>query len=290
MARTPGKFYIGNPGYLLELPVPDRSFTYTDVRAGSSKATLWGNQAVHTTGFSRVYEMTWTGLDRTEFDLLNKIYHRAFKGPYLLFDPQVKNQLPFEHSLTTRTDKSYGLTADPGKTEILNSPNYGANFGFTTFWKWDPLGYASEATTHGDYLKDWIFPGEQYTYSFWFYQMSSQPQIDATVKLLYFGPGNSYVGQTTPKTVTSYNTWTRISETFTAPTDAVRVQPYWNSPATTPDTSTHQFFIGSPQLEFGSVATDFEAGTGVPKVAISEMSVESPRLGLYNVSATIVEV
>jgi hypothetical protein len=285
MAFAAKTWYIGWLGEMRALLTPEVDFSNTEERYGGIHQSLNGARTVDVTGVRSAFDMSWNYMTDTELSWLYALYDRMIAQPNYLINPMKKNLISkqasvgYAHGIDDngiyfsstalrewRNDYPTGLPITGSRVPLLSSVSGSGAFSrIDGDNKWIPVT-AGEPITFSIYMKA-DAPITMNMVADWADKYHTQTGVGT-----FFG-----------KNITT--SWARYSITVTPNSTQFGLRPAMTFP-----TGLNNIRFAAPQVEYGSVATDWELGGGCMKVSIDQMNSSSPRFPLNNVSATILEV
>jgi len=283
MALQAKTWYFGWLGEMRTLLTPEVGLTNTDERYGGVHQALSGARTVDVTGLRRTYEMDWSYLTDAEVAWLYAFYRRLITQPAYLIDPMKKNLLSEQAStcqlhrnndlgvqlsslLVTefRNDYPTGLPIVGNRVPIIVSSNSGGFFRFDGTDTFIPA-----------------FTGEPVTFSV--YMRCDSGTVNVSMILDWV---DKYGADLTPTNIAKVvtTTWQRFSITVTPTGSQAGVRPAFVLPS-----GTLNLRFAAPQVEYASAPTDWEMGGGRSKVLVEQITSQSPRFPLNNISVTLLE-
>ncbi len=289
MAFDPKTWYLGWLGDMRALPTPEIGLDMSEVRMGGVHQGLNGARTVDILGFRTQFDMDFKYLSEDEYAWLRAMHTRFVREPLYLINPLRKNLLSqqastgYVHSVyDVGIQNVSSLTMDT----VLDFPT-GVPAGGTVVPR-----VISAPTTYCYLVMDGgvrfipIFQNEPLTYSMYMRTTSGTASVDMYIQTMdKYGVATVGPGMVSTKTVTT--SWQRFSMTHTPTTAGVAGARIGVQLVTA---GTYNVCFAAPQVEYGSVVTPFQQGGGSLKVAIDQISSESPRFPLSNVSLSLVEV
>lgn len=283
MALQTKTWYFGWLGEMRTLLTPEVGLTNTDERLGGVHQALSGARTVDITGLRRIYEMDWNYLTDAEVAWLYAFYRKMINQPAYLLDPMKKNLLS-EQASTMRMHRNNDLGVQMSSLIVREYRN---DFpaGLPIIADRCPIFVSSNV---GGYIRfdgtDTFIPaftGEPITFSV--YMRVDSGTINVSMILDWV---DKYGVDLTPtnqsKTITT--TWQRFSVTVTPTGSQAGVRSAFVLPG-----GTMNLRMAAPQVEYASAPTAWEMGGGRSKVMIEEITSESPRFPLNNISVTFLE-
>lgn len=277
-------FRIGPVDRLLKLTSPDEEVPATPARVGATTRSLNGIGTVQTFGFKRAWDLTFKYLDEEELADLEAFYREDIQGPYRLFDPMRKNLLNREVSAPSSTSEGVGLTASTAANATLKLGQIIPELSPTsrTTRKLNVVSTAANDLRRSE-GKAWdaFVVGDPLTFSCWVDNISGAAP---TPYIQFKDRTGANVGTRFTGTATSATGYGRVTVTATPPGGARFVEVGLNSSA------ANEFDTTGWQLEYGSTATAWVPGYGVPVVAVDSLELGYPIFGKYNVRINVQEV
>lgn len=277
-----GEFLLHNHLATWSLPVPDHGgLKVTQRRIGGAQVSINGSTTLHTFGFRKEWEFTWTGLTEDEFAILDMLHQRDV--PLTMYDPTHRNMFRAEAAASLRDRYLGGLyPATPGTVTFGESNVTGYPTKFTKFVPTTPgINNALASNSFSEYWVHCPPPGQEITMSVWVYQASGTPGfIQAEFRN---GDTDSWYTAVVGGSWTT-GSWQRVSMTTTVPSNSVGVVLDLVTGIGSTEIQTTGW-----QMELGSTATPWVPGHGTPKVHMTELDPSVPRLGLIGASAKFVE-
>lgn len=284
MALQEKTWYFGWLGEMRTLLTPEVGLTNTEQRFGGVHQALSGARTVDVTGLRRIYEMDWNYLTDAEVAWLYAFYRKMITEPSYLIDPMKKNLLSEQASICkvhrsddlgiqmgsllvqeNRNDYPSGLSITGNRVPIIVSTNAG---GFLRF---------DGSTTFVP-----AFTGQPITFSI--YMRVDSGTVNVSMIVDWVDKYGVQVNPSTSVTQTITTTWQRFSITVTPSGTQAGIRPAFVFNA-----GTINLRMAAAQVEYSNAATSWEMGGGKAKVMIEEITSESPRFPLNNISATLLE-
>lgn len=275
--------YLGQPGNMQKLPIPDAGYTAPISRGEVDHALASGGNTVTRRRYmKRAYGFAWSAALPEVGDLLTSFYGGAMGlGPYRLVDPSVRNHLDFDTAnMGAALAANSSWSAPSGDTVPYTDPTQAAPSGIIgatpLHWPSPVSGHTLVAATYGPgtvYTPTLLTPvylADQTVYvSIWMRAASGTPTV--SLKLI----GLPSVGTATPPSTSVScpltTTWTRYG--FAAAPSASGfgnvTTPYITLGITAP-ASCPDLLLTAAQLEYGqtSKANPWVQGEGCPRVSI----------------------
>lgn len=276
-------WYFGWLGEMRPLLTPEVGLTNTDERYGGVHQALSGARTVDVTGLRRTYELDWNYLTDDEVAWLYAFYRKMIVQPAYIIDPMKKNLLSEQASLCKvhrnndlgiqmgtllvqeyRNDFPTGLPITGDRVPIIVSTNQGGFFRIDGSDTYVP-----------------VFTGEPITFSIYMRVDSGTVNLSMILDVVdKYGAALPSFSQT--KTVTT--AWQRFSITLTPSGSQAGIRP-----AFVMNAGTINLRLAAPQVEYANAPTTWEMGGGKSKVMIEQITSESPRFPLNNISVTLLE-
>jgi hypothetical protein len=281
---SPKTWYFGWLGEMRALLTPEVGLKNIDERLGGVHQALSGARTVDVTGFRRIYEMDWNYLTDSEVSWLYAFYRRMITQPAYLIDPMKKNLISEQASVGFSHGRDdLGITYN---SSVVREFRNDFPTGVPIVGNRVPI-IVSTGVSGGWIRLDgdttWIPAtiGEPITYSM--YMRCDTGTVNVSMVADWCDKyGTELPGTFVGKTITT--SWQRFSITVTPTGAQAGLRPAMTMPA-----GTVNIRVAAPQVEYGSVATDWEMGGGKSKVMIEDISSESPRFPLNNISVTFLE-
>lgn len=283
--ETP-QWLFGPSGDLRPLPPPEPGIGNGVERFGGIHQAINGARTVDTFGFRAGYEFAMEYLEPDEYFRLESLFTETIPGPFWLIDPMRKNLLSRESAVSRDENYSgHGLTWQDGNivewVTIQDSP---------VSWnrraaKWSNLssgGYINFDAEHKLPVK----AGTPVTFS-----MHLKPSVGITLRLSVTTFSNDTMIETIygPIETLTAGVWTRLLNPFTLTDDVeeIGVSLVASNPGPADAETVH---IVSPQVEFGSEATDPALGGAAVVAAIESLKGTSPRYPYQSATLKLLEV
>jgi hypothetical protein len=291
--------YLSTPGRAGEpvrLPAPLPGVGLSRPRGTSVARTLAGNAVVHRQASQtrREWSYTWSQLDRSEMTVLDELASgQRGRGPWLLTDPAQTNQLsPNQASGTALRRDTTGFRVGETSGETIQSWASAAHRGQAGLM-WTVPAAVTDGTLRLDadrvfWIAQVVHPEHlPMTFSCWVY-CESAIQVGTTIQ--WAEPTGSPIGTdvVSSNTTLTPNTWTRLVQTATPPSNAVWVRPWVRVVGASVSAET-DIYLDEFQLQHGSV-TDWAPGAGAPAVVILDPETTSRNYGLWEDAWTLAEV
>jgi len=282
---------IGRPGDLVALPIPLPNVPRTATGQQSVREALRGGITAQRTGvLRRRWQFKWERLPASDFIVLEQLRrgHRG-RGGYVLVDPAAVNMLDDRASSGGDNPDGAAWTASSGTVVSSTGQAY--------------AGLTSQLWTHpasavsGSYVElPWagggfgypVVPGDPYAFSARVSATSASFSLRAD--LVWFtaaGASISASSGTASAPAASLSTWGQRTATGTAPGTAAYVRPRITALAAV---GSGQVAVDQAQLQWGSTVTATHPGSGVPRVALLELTDTSTLVGWHDVELTVQEV
>lgn len=284
MALQPKTWYFGWLGEMRPLLTPEVGLTNTDERLGGVHQALSGARTVDVTGLRRTYELDWNYLTDNEVAWLYAFYRKMITQPAYLIDPMKKNLLS-EQASTLRVHRNNDLGV---QMSTLLVREYRNDFPPGVPIVGDRVPIIVSSNSGGYFRLDGTdtfipaFTGEPITFSI--YMRVDSGSINVSMILDWVDKYGADVMPPTNITKNITTSWQRFSITVTPTGAQAGVRP-----AFVLGSGTLNLRIAAPQVEYASAPTDWEMGGGKSKVMIEQITSESPRFPLNNISVTFLE-
>lgn len=272
---------LGPPGDLRALVTPEEA-RITEVRFGGVQQGLNGARTMDITGIRTTVELTFEYLDEEDYKWLQALHTRHIPGPHRLINPLRSNLLSIDAAKSmfypSHTQGFYVF----GGSSIADWANEWPS-GPTPGWrsvKWSNRPSGSSSLAQWDRFRMVsASPGEAVTASVY---MRSSAAHSESLQLEWFDKYGVALSTST-QAVALTTSWSRFSITATAPASTGLVRMSFTG------TSSADVYFAAPQVEKGSIATDWSQGGGEMMVLIDQMPANSPRFPLMNASLTLLE-
>lgn len=274
-------WYLGPPGDLRPLVCPDTNISIIKRRYGGVQVGISGARTVDVTGFRDDYVFSFSFMEPSEWSWLEALHTRHVRGPFWLINPMRNNRLS---TRATTLDRSFnsnaGITMQGGSTQLVADWPSAANPGALSM-RWYSRTNPSVMYFDRD-IRFPVFPTEQVTRSV--YMRSSAGTIDVQSRIQWYKKDGTAIVSIPTTTHSVGTSWTRFSQTTTAPADAVTGLFHLYT-----ESITNDLFVAAPQLNNGATALAWEQGGGAPLVHVDQLETTSPRYPLSSVNLTLLE-
>jgi hypothetical protein len=277
-------WFLGPPGDLRELIVPEPDVTVEQVRLGSARQALSGARTVDVTGHRQRFEFTFEHLEPEEYAWLEALHTRVIPGPLRLISPLKRNRLSMQashamawgvYTLGIQTNVSYPVTSRdfPDEVDLQGRSSYFEQSSTNSYWIFD--GNRNGAP---------VFSGEDIVCSV--YLRSDTAQTLEYRIIFRDAAGLDIDSETVTGDWSIGTSWNRFEETVEVPDDAATVA----FSLANPDGVFIDLYIACAQIEEGTVATDWQIGGGGTVVAVDQLTTTSPLFPRYNCTLTLLEL
>lgn len=277
-------FRIGPVDRLVRMPVPDDEVPATPSRIGTTVRSLNGTATTQTFGYKRSWNFLFEYMSPDEFADLEALYLEDVQGPYRMFDPVRKNLLNREVSAPSSLDEGVGFSASTTANATLSLAHIvpGASPTARSSRKLKVVSTGANDVRRAE-GKAWdaFMLGNDLTFSCWVDNISGAAP---TPYMQFKDRAGVNVGTRLSGSATTDAGFGRVSVSATPPAGAYLVEVGLNSSA------ANEFDTTGWQLEYGTSATDWVPGYGVPVVTIDTMELIYPRYDFYNAQVTVLEV
>lgn len=296
--RNEPKVYFGQPGKLIQLPWPkggiDKPYDRLifDFVTGSG-----GHQVSSLVGGNRPYELKWNALHLDTFAKLSQYYIGANgPGPWVFIDPSSPNLLPpnigaasglyndATHMVTT------GGTGGTGGSNNVSTFIHRSNGWRSIRWRFLSTPSSFPVFDVLPLYRNWygqpIVPGLPYTFSSWI-TVDGIVETSATIamKMQWLDINGSSISEPSSGDI-PVSTWTRLSVTGTAPSNAAYVKPHWVLTGSTV-VINGIIYIDEPILEQDTVVNDWAPSTGIRPVQILSLGEAVPFASRFRTGASM---
>ncbi len=277
-------WFLGPPGDLRELIVPEPDIKVSQVRLGSARQALSGARTVDVTGHRQQFQFTFRHLDEEEYAWLEALHTRVIPGPLRLISPLKRNRLSMQashvmswgvYTLGVQTNVAYpAYTRDfPDAVPLQGRSTYFEESAVNSYWTFDGNRNGSP-----------VFPGEDIVASV--YLRSDTAQTLEYRLIFRNAAGLDIPGETITGDWSISTSWNRFQVTGEAPDDAATVMLM----LTNPDAVFTDLLIACSQVEQGTTASDWQVGGGGAVVAVDQLETSSPLFPRFDCTLTLLEL
>lgn len=273
-------WYLGPPGDLRPLPVPDKDVRMDLVRYGGVHQALSGARTMDVTGHRSEYEFAWSYLDLDEAAWLEALHLGMVPGPLWLLNPLRRNRLSAQASAVQPTEAgSLGVDVDGLWEWAPDGPPGTTMAGRSLRWTSYPVGAVLSFDPGAGTP---VVPGEMITVSVYLRSDSPGP---VELRVVYYDRDDVPQRQVVSDRPLSA-TWRRESLDSITPVPEGIVTARLQIAA--PPTQA-AFQIAGVQLESGAASTAWQVGGGAARVLVDQLTTSSPRYGYLDCSLTLLE-
>lgn len=276
--------YFGRPGALQQLPWPRGDMDRPYERQTFDFLTGSGNHAVSSLAQgSRSYALSFNALHQDTFTILEQYRIGANgPGPFVIIDPSAPNLLPpnvaaatgLMNDATSLLSFTTSIAGDNGTPVSNTDPTFIHRAAGWRSIRWRFTVAAAAFPTLGvkPMYRNWpahpVAPSVPYVFSSWVRPDGIvDSSITCAMKLEWQDANGTPIGAQISGGDTVLTTWTRLSVTGTAPSNAAFVRPIWVATGAT-ITVNSSLYIDEPMLEQDSLVNDWAPATGIKPVAI----------------------
>jgi hypothetical protein len=289
------RWWLGRPGQMIQMPWPTSGFNADRSQGGASSTSLAGSTSVfRRRNLTRVWPLRWAKLTGRDWRVVDGFYRRLFgAGPWCFPSPEDVNRIDEAASLCGALNgavEGWAVTAGT----VVYDPAVAAPLLPGGVLRWAGAGSGSllvcgpivaGVPTPDQSVSAPYLPAEPCSVSMWVWTASGT----ASVKVRASGRlANGTVATEMDNTVT-VNTTPQLISVTAGPGElgsAVYVLPILRcGTAGAPD-----ILVSAPQLEYAGDVTEWEAGSGVPRVVIpGELGRELDARYRSNVTMTLAQ-
>lgn len=273
--------WIGPPGNLVELPSLQPDISVKEDRGTLIHSSVAGGVTVQHmyTDTKRVFSVPWRWLTEDVLaDLLAFRQGQYGLGPYVLLTELDTNLLEANQSSGTDSRQTtYGFTPTHG---TLSSAAGGYKGTRQLDWALPasppPSNPSLKLTWKGNVPGIPALPNRNYAFSVY---LKSSADIDINLKISFRNTANTVLGEANWQPVPVSSSWVRLDVAGKSPDGT-----HHAAPLIIPQDSagSEVISIDHPQLEFGTAATSWKPGLGVPYVAITDVPRGYPLKGWHS--------
>lgn len=289
-------FWLGRANTVLTaLPHPGRG-----IRAGLKvptqvKETVGGGQTVDRapTG-RRTYELDWTSLSPEQHSIVEEFQLGAKgPGPHVLLDPWRRNHLTTaQSSATSSTNTTTGFTPSSGETlaSVTTPVRRGPRALAWTIPSSSTVGILTFTPPTG--MTAWPTPAlATWTVSAWLRGGGTDPIVTAGSDIVWLDTAGATLSTSTGSTIaTSSGAYAQITQTATAPANAVSFQLRLRITPATVGAGGTIVYVDQPQLDLYNGVRAWVLGTGIPLVSVVDADTSYRKPIKRGASMTLAEV
>jgi hypothetical protein len=275
-------WYLGPAGDLRPLDCPDTNMRLTETRYGGVFQGLSGARTVDVTGHRSEYQFNFKYLLRGDYAWLKAMHTRQIPGPVRLINPLLKNRLSTQAStLRLAPQQRNGLRFSWGNASRVRGDWPSGVLGYESI-AWSDWVNAYQYFRFDEVYKTPVFPEETVTCSIY-----ARSDVAQTVELVldYNDRDLSQFGSSPRYAFPVTTGWTRLDMTATVPVNCAAAQFAILSTAA----PAAPIMFAAPQLEPGSVATEWEQGGASPTVLVDQLTTTSPIFPYFDSSLSLLE-
>lgn len=288
--------YLGPPGNLQSLPYMGRGIGATLDLAASVQRSLGGARTVDYVGSpKRTYSMERKYLTAFELSTLESLALGAFGAtPYVLIEPWRLNVLTANQSTAGETQAdTTGFYAAGNTTVTLQGPGTTARTGQYNMRVAGAINGAglrlADSTSAATVISTGIpvLPSASYTFSAWLKHFSGTAASTWRCTVQWYDSAGASISATGGTASLVTGSYTQRTLTTTSPSNVAYVIPRVDT--NTALVAANTIDVDDLMLNQGTTTT-WAMGTGVPKVAFTELSNTYPSAEYHDVSFTLQEV